>query len=123
MESLKFWRDDYNERAFKYPRMTPARKPRFDYKNLPNSERLIYELFTWDNFKQMLHLFENDSSPFISEDFKTLERLENYAVSQLEYSRYSFKRGACDWFLHLKETNELIGILHIYALNWELLSA
>jgi RimJ/RimL family protein N-acetyltransferase len=96
--------------------------PRFDYQNLPDSERLSYELLTWDNFKNLLPLFENDTNHFVTEEFKTLEELEMYAVSQLEYNWYSFKRGACDWFLRLKTTGELVGVLHIYDLNWELMN-
>jgi [ribosomal protein S5]-alanine N-acetyltransferase len=122
LEHLIFWRENHKRERKAYPKMIPTRKPRFDYQNLPDSERLSYELFSWDNFKQMLDLFENDPSPYVNEEFKSLERLEDYAVSQLEYNCFSFKRGACDWFLHKKESNELVGVLHIYALNWELYS-
>jgi hypothetical protein len=38
------------------------RVPRFDYQNLPDTERLSYELLTWDNFKNFLTLFENEST-------------------------------------------------------------
>lgn len=120
IEQLTFWRETH-ERQLKFaPKMTPARKPRFDYQNLPDSEQLNYELFNWDNFHQMLDLFQNDPNPYVSDEFKSLNQLENYAVGQLEYSRYSFKRGACDWFIKLKTTHELVGVLHIYDLNWEL---
>jgi [ribosomal protein S5]-alanine N-acetyltransferase len=112
--------DNYKRQAKDIPHMPPARKPRFDYQDLPNSLRLKYELMTWDNFTQISDLFQNDPNPFVSEEFKTLERVEFYAVSQLEYNFYSFKRGACDWYIKLKDTNELVGILHIYDLNWEL---
>jgi RimJ/RimL family protein N-acetyltransferase len=120
LERLIFWRENHKREKKRYPQMIPARKPRFDYQDLPPSERLTYELFSWDNYKQMLDLFENDPNPFINEEFKTLERLEDYAVAQLEYNHFSFKRGACDWFIHHKISNELVGVLHIYDLNWEL---
>ncbi len=105
---------------FTNPRI--RRVPRFDYQNLPDTEQLSYELLTWDNFKNFLTLFENDPNPFVMKQFKTLDQLEMYAVSQLEYNRYSFKHGACDWFLRSKTSGELIGVLHIYELNWELMN-
>jgi RimJ/RimL family protein N-acetyltransferase len=109
-----------NATLFNNPRI--RRIPRFDYQNLPDTERLSYELLTWDNFKNFLPLFENDPHPFVMDDFKTLDKLEMYAVSQLEYNWYSFKRGACDWFLRLKTTGELVGVLHLYDLNWEFMN-
>jgi hypothetical protein len=95
--------------------------PRFDFHDLPETERLRYKLMTWDNFKNYLLLFENDPNPYVMEDFKTLEGLEIYAVNILEYNRFSFKHGGCDWFLRFKTTGELVGVLHIYDLNWELI--
>lgn len=112
---------EFYESTTKFANPRIRRVPRFDYQNLPDTERLSYELLTWDNFKNFLTLFENDPHPFVMKDFKTLDQLELYAVSQLEYNRYSFKRGACDWFLRLKTTGELVGVLHIYDLNWELM--
>jgi RimJ/RimL family protein N-acetyltransferase len=121
LKYLLFIRENHERQRTEYPKLVAARKPRFDFKNLPDSDRLRYELMTWDNYKQVLDLFENDPNPYVSEDFKTLYRLEDYVVDQLEYSRFSFKQGACDWFLRLKTTNELVGILHIYGLNWALI--
>jgi [ribosomal protein S5]-alanine N-acetyltransferase len=121
LKYLLFIRENHERQRKEYPKLVAARKPRFDYKNLPDSDHLCYELMTWNNYKQVLDLFENDPNPYVSQDFKTLYRLENYVVDQLEYSRFSFKQGACDWFLRLKHTNELVGFLHIYGLNWELI--
>ena len=112
---------EFYEGATQFLNPNIRRVPRFDYQNLPDTERLSYELLTWDNFKNFLTLFENDPHPFVMKEFKTLEQLELYAVSQLEYNWYSFKRGACDWFLRLKSTGELVGVLHLYDLNWELM--
>jgi RimJ/RimL family protein N-acetyltransferase len=122
LKYLMFIRENHERQKKEYPKLIAERKPRFDYQNLPNSESLSYELLTWDNFKLMLDLFQHDKNPFVAEDFKNLEQLEDYVVGQLEYSRYSFKQGACDWFLRLKDTDELVGTLHIYDLNWELLN-
>jgi RimJ/RimL family protein N-acetyltransferase len=122
-KALKFLtsaRENHKRQAEDLPFIVPKRKPRFDYQNLPDTQQLRYELLTWDNYTQMLDLFQNDPNPFVMDDFKTIEELEMYAVSQLEYNWYSFKRGACDWFLWAKDTNELVGVLHLYDLNWEL---
>ena len=120
IEFLTSARENHKRQSKDFPFMIPKRKPRFDYQNLPETERLRYELLTWDNYKQMFDLFQNDPNPFVMDDFKTIEDLEMYAVSQLEYNWYSFKRGACDWFLWSKDTSELVGVLHLYDLNWEL---
>ena len=120
LKYLKFIRENHERQIKEYPKLVAARKPRFDYQNLPDTHRLSYELLTWDNFRLMLDLFQNDPDPYLAQDFKSLELLEDYAVGQLEYARYSFKHGACDWFLRLKDTNDLVGTLHIYDLNWEL---
>jgi RimJ/RimL family protein N-acetyltransferase len=117
-QSAQHWRKSWEDSA-KLSRRN-AYKPRFDYQNLPDSERLSYDLFSWNNYHQMLDLFQHDPNPFIGQQFKHLDTLEDYAVSQLEYNRYSFKRGACDWFLQRKKTQDLIGVLHIYDLNWDL---
>jgi RimJ/RimL family protein N-acetyltransferase len=119
LEHLKFWRDNLAEQATTFDEKIPQNRLPFDYKNLPDTNRLHYELLTWENFQNMLALFENDSSPFVSHEFKTLENLEFYAVSQLEFNRFSYTRGACDWFLRDKVTQELVGVLHLYELNCE----
>ena len=117
VEFLTSARETHKRQTAEFPKMIAARKPRFDYQNLPDTQRLTYELLSWDNYLQMLDLFENAPNPLVSKEFKTRNQLEMYAVSQLEYNWYSFKRGACDWFLRLRETDELVGILHVYNLN------
>jgi RimJ/RimL family protein N-acetyltransferase len=116
---LKFWRDNYAEHTALFYKNKKDNELPFDYKNLPDTNRLHYELMTWDNFQNMLTLFHNDPNPFVSNEFKTLENVEFYAVSQLEFNRFSHKRGACDWFLRDKVTHELVGVLHLYELNTE----
>ena len=68
-------REMYERQRDRHPEMTPTRKPRFYYQNLPDSERLSYELLTWDNFKQMLELFKNDANPYVNKEFKSLKKL------------------------------------------------
>lgn len=93
--------------------------PSFRYQNLPDTDRLRYELVTWKNFTAYLDLFQNDPNPFVDEHFKTRPKLERYIAHLLEYSRYSFKHGGCDWLLRLKIDGTPIGVLHVYDLNWE----
>jgi RimJ/RimL family protein N-acetyltransferase len=97
----------------------PNAKPWFEFKNLPNSERLSYKLLNWRNFKTYLDLFENDESPFVMEDFKTPKGMEQYTLFMLESNRFSGKRGACDWIIYLKDKTP-IGVLHLYELNFEI---
>ena len=97
----------------------PKAKPWFDFKNLPDSERLSYKLLNWRNFTTYLKLFEKDTSPFVMEDFKTRKAMEQYTLFMLESNRFSGKRGGCDWIIYLKNKTP-IGVLHIYDLNLEI---
>lgn len=97
----------------------PHAKPRFRYQNLPDSARLSYELLSWENFGLYQHLFEADPSPFVEKQLKAREEIEEYVVMLLEASRYSFKRGACDWFLKRRDDGAYVGVLHLYDLNHE----
>ena len=97
----------------------PKAKPWFDFKNLPDSERLSYKLLNWRNFTTYLKLFEKDTSPFVMEDFKTRKAMEQYTLFMLESNRFSGKRGGCDWIIYLKNKTP-IGVLHFYDLNLEI---
>jgi RimJ/RimL family protein N-acetyltransferase len=97
----------------------PKAKPRFDFCNLPDSERLSYKLLNWRNFNTYLKLFEKDESPFVMDDFKTRKAMEQYTLFMLESNRFSGKRGGCDWIIYLKNKKP-IGILHLYDLNFEI---
>lgn len=103
----------YREKRWEYA------KPRFRYQNLPDSECLSYELMNWENFGLYRQLFENDPSPFVETQLKVREEIEEYVVMLLESYRYSFKRGACDWFLKRREDGAYVGVLHLYDLNHE----
>jgi RimJ/RimL family protein N-acetyltransferase len=96
----------------------PKAKPKFDFKNLPDSERLSYKLLNWRNFTTYLKLFEKDTNPFVMDDFKTRKAMEQYTLFMLESNRFSGKRGGCDWIIYLNKTP--IGVLHIYDLNFEI---
>jgi RimJ/RimL family protein N-acetyltransferase len=97
----------------------PKAKPWFDFKSLPDSERLSYKLLNWRNFTTYLKLFEKDRSPFVMDDFKTRKAMEQYTLFMLESNRFSGKRGGCDWIVYLKDKTP-IGVLHIYDLNFEI---
>lgn len=97
----------------------PNPKPFFPYQNLPDSERLKYELMTWDNCSIMLQLFENDPNPFVEKSLKSRPEFDNYLVDVLDYRYYSPKHGSCDWFLSLAD-GTYVGVLHLYDLNKEI---
>ena len=97
----------------------PKAKPWFDFKNLPDSERLSYKLLNWRNFTTYLKLFEKDTNPFVMDDFKTRKAMEQYTLFMLESNHFSGKRGGCDWIIYLKNKTP-IGVLHIYDLNLEI---
>lgn len=98
---------------------SPHAHARFAYQNLPDSERLRYTLLSWENYTTYLQLFENDSNIYVSNQFKSKEKLDEYAVALLEFNYYSGKRGACDWFLSMQD-GTYIGALHLYDLNFEI---
>lgn len=102
-----FWRQGLPE--YTYP-----------FADLPSSDRLTYELVTWDNIMTYLPLFKGDQNPYLMDDFKNRADLEQYGVHLLEYGRYSIKRGACDWLLRTAE-GDYVGVLHIHALSRELI--
>jgi RimJ/RimL family protein N-acetyltransferase len=99
-------------------RKTPA-EPSYEYIDLPDTERLTFELVTEDNYTTIHQLFANDSNPFVINDYKDSNELEKYIDCQLNYNRYSRKYGACDWLIQLKETKQYIGILNLYSLSQE----
>ncbi len=82
---------------------SPHAQARFAYQNLPDSARLRYTLLSWENYITYLQLFENEPNIYVSNQFKSKEKLDEYAVALLEFNYYSGKRGACDWFLSLQD--------------------
>lgn len=114
IKSYETWQEMRRNNPF-----SKKKTPSFIYLNLPDSERLSFKLVNWRNYKTYLKLFQNDTHEFVDDRFRSLDELEEYAVSVLEYQRFSKKRGGCDWFIFLKNTKTPIGVLHIYDLNWE----
>jgi RimJ/RimL family protein N-acetyltransferase len=96
----------------------PNAKPHFDFKNIPNSERLTYKMISWRNYKTYVELFGKDKSSFVMDEFKTEEAMQEYTLFMLESNRFSGKRAACDWLIYLKDKTP-IGVLHLYDLNME----
>ena len=48
-----------------------------------------------------------------------MEELEKYKDYILKDSRFSSKRGACDWLVKLKETDTYIGIINLFDMSRE----
>lgn len=110
IEKIRLWRE------FRWNKL----KENFPFQNLPDTERLSYELMTWDNFRTYLSLFEGDEDEFVDERFKSIGKLEEYAVGVLEFAHFSVKHGGCDWFIRLKDHSP-VGVLHLYELNLEII--
>ena len=93
--------------------------PHFNFTNLPPTKRLEFEVLDEVNYLQIYELFGGDSNPYVIDDYKDLDKLEEYIDHQLYLNKNSTKKGACDWFVKLKETKETIGILNIHELSRE----
>lgn len=90
----------------------------FDYRNIPSSKNLDYEILSYDNYENLIHMFKDDSNPFIINDFKNKAELDVYMVNVLEVMYYSSKRGGMDYFFKTKE-GVYAGVLHLHDLNSE----
>ncbi len=98
-------------------RQAIPREPAFPFCDLPPSERLTYQLLTTDNYHRLHQLFRNDLNGFVDERFKVMSELEHYVNYQMEFARYSTRRGGCDW-LFIRD-NHYAGVLHLYDLSRE----
>ncbi|MEM6396341.1 MAG: GNAT family N-acetyltransferase [Bacteroidota bacterium] len=49
----------------------------------------------------------------------TIFQIFQEAASMLNYNRFSPKRGAADWFVLLRSTNEYVGLINLYELSLE----
>ncbi len=89
---------------------------------LEDSERLEYEQIDWHNYRKILCMFEKDKSNFVMHDYKSIDQLEEYIDYQLGFAKYSFKRGAADFFYKDKKTGEYIGVFNLFDLSKETLN-
>ncbi len=104
-----------NEKEYFPSADKPQRKPAFDFRNLPPSGNLTYELLSWDNYMQFHLLFKDDSNEFVDRRFKNIGDVRQYTEYQMEYAWYSPKRGGCDWFF--LQDNQYAGVIHLYNLS------
>ena len=81
--------------------------PYFLFKNLESTDRLDFELLDDRNYINIYRMFKDDPNPFISEQYKDEEGLKEYMEYMLNYNKYSPKKGACDWLVKLKSTDQL----------------
>jgi RimJ/RimL family protein N-acetyltransferase len=94
-------------------------QPYYHFTNLPDSERLTYEMLSTSNYKEVPKMFKEEDNPFVIDEYKSEEKFVEYTSYLLNYNRFSPKYGACDWLFKLKETGEYIGIVNVYDLNRE----
>ena len=84
------------------------------------TKRLIFEPLNEENYLKIYQMFQKDNSTFVDERFKKKTKLKEYLKYQMEYARYSRKRGGFDWLFRLKTNNHYAGILHFYDINREI---
>jgi RimJ/RimL family protein N-acetyltransferase len=89
-----------------------------NFPSLPDSERLAYEFLTVENSSVLVDLFQQDNNPFIDERFKTLEGARQFALES-ENAKCSAKHGGCDFLIRLKNSQNYIGVLHLFDLSIE----
>lgn len=64
-------------------------------------------------------MFSEDQNEFVIPEFKVEKRFEQYVDWQLNLAPYSPTHGAQDWLIKLEETEQYIGLLHLYELSLE----
>ncbi|NJL12013.1 MAG: GNAT family N-acetyltransferase [Microscillaceae bacterium] len=62
-------------------------------------------------------MFGNDSSPFVSEKFKSLGHLTKYVAFMLGRLRVSQTAAGCDFLICCRQTGAYVGVLHLYDLS------
>ncbi len=93
--------------------------PYFPFTNLPDTERLSFEMVNEHNYPAIYDLFRDDPSPFVIDEYKDWDKLEDYMDYQLYWNRNATKRASCDWLVQLKSTKATIGIVNLYELRRE----
>jgi len=54
------------------------RSPKFEFTNLPDTERLTYEVLDKTNYFEVHKVFKDDGNPFVITEYKQLDKLEHY---------------------------------------------
>ncbi len=82
------------------------------------SARLVYERLELTNASNLLKMFQDDVSPFVSKSFKYQHLAIKYCAHIVRYSRTSAQRGGADFFFKTLQ-GSYAGILHLYDLSLE----
>lgn len=96
---------------------TTHTKRLFSFPDVPCAGELSFEKLNTENFEQLYLLFENDSSSFVDERFKTHDGAKEYARYLEVCGAYTAKHGGQDWLFQW--SGEYAGILHLYDLSLE----
>lgn len=94
-------------------------KPYYSFLDLPDSEKLSYEMLSLENHYAVPKMFSEENNPFVIDEYKDEDKFSQYTQYHLNYNRFSPKNGGCDWLFKLKDSEEYIGILNVYDLNRE----
>jgi RimJ/RimL family protein N-acetyltransferase len=84
--------------------------------NIKSTKRLEFEELSKENYHQLVNLFQEDSNPFIQEEYRSLKSAEAYYNGYNYFRTLSPKVSNCDWFFKLKSTGEYVGLLNLYDL-------
>jgi len=103
-----------SDRGFKI-----IRPPKFEFSNLPDTERLSFEMLDKRNYLSVHQMFKEDDNPFVIQEYRQLEKLKPYVDALLNYAKTSTKRGGCDWLVKHRQKNKYISIINIYDLSRE----
>lgn len=78
--------------------------------------RLEFEELSAENYPMLEKIFREDSNAFIPEEYRKLEKIENYYNAYKYFNNLSSQTANYDWFFKLKSTGEYIGLLNLYDL-------
>lgn len=103
------------ESSIKGFRISPSSHS-FNFTELPNSERLSYEMLNQSNYMAVYTMFKNDDNPFVIKEYKEIDKLKQYVDVMLNYTRNTSKNAGCDWLVKHKQTGNYISIINLINL-------
>jgi len=92
---------------------------KISFSNIESTGKLEFEELSAENYHQLVLLFEQDSNPFIQEEYKNLSQVKDYYNAYQCFRNLSSKTSNCDWFFKLRRTGEYLGLLNLYDLDFD----
>jgi len=91
----------------------------FIFPPIISNEKLEFEELSANNYHELVNIFENDTNPFIQEEYKSRDKAEKYYHAYQYFRNLSSNTNHRDWFIKLKKTGEYIGLINLYDLAFE----